>query len=312
MVSSFSNINPPDPVIFTLVDAITSVPDKLVKAPEDVLFEPMGLESIVPLFIVKLFATYASDTPEPVVRTVPLSFGKLIVRSSVGSIAFKVVSKSLIEDPSKTIGALPVNVSTIVALIPVRLAPSPTNVVAVILPLVVKLSFPKLIVSDEEAMDPSLIVIFPTEEPGLIVATPVFILPVVVRFSSPNEIAPLALVKLPSAKVRFPIVDPLERLVVPALREPVVVISSSSNDIAPVELVIIPSDKTVFPTVKVPDVKISSSPNDMVPLVSLITPEDIFVEPTVIFPVVERFSSSNEIAPLKSVIEPSFKFKVPI
>ena len=57
MVSSFSNISPPDPVMFTLVDAITSVPDKLVKAPEDVLFEPIGLASIVPLFIVKLFAT---------------------------------------------------------------------------------------------------------------------------------------------------------------------------------------------------------------------------------------------------------------
>ena len=83
--------------------------------------------------IVKSSATYASTTAVPcqipevtvptasislsfaVVITVPVAFGKVIVRSAVGSSKDIVVSKSLSEAPSKTKGEEPVNTPVDVA-----------------------------------------------------------------------------------------------------------------------------------------------------------------------------------------------------
>ena len=83
--------------------------------------------------IVKSSATYASTTAVPcqipevtvptasislsfaVVITVPVAFGKVIVRSAVGSSKDIVVSKSLSVSPSNTIGDVPVNTPVDVA-----------------------------------------------------------------------------------------------------------------------------------------------------------------------------------------------------
>ena len=78
MDSSFSKIKPAAPVISTLEEAVISVPDKLVNAPVDGELSPIGVVFIDPLVLVK--------------RTVPLSLGKVIVRSEVGSVTASVVS----------------------------------------------------------------------------------------------------------------------------------------------------------------------------------------------------------------------------
>ena len=75
------------------------------------------------------------------------------------------------------------------------------------LPVVVTLSLPNEIASEPEAIEPSLIVMLPIEEPDPIVAIPEVIVPVVERFSFPKEISPLESVIDPSDKVKFPIVE---------------------------------------------------------------------------------------------------------
>ena len=125
-----------------------------------------------------------------VVITVPVAFGKVMVRSAVGSSKDIVVSKSLSEVPSNTKGAEPVKTPKEVASNPVRFEPSPVNEAAVIDPVVLILSFPNETASEPDAIDPSLMVIFPMEDPDPIVATPVLRVPVVDRFSLPKDIEP--------------------------------------------------------------------------------------------------------------------------
>ena len=71
--------------------------------------------------------------------TVPVLFGKVIVRSSVGSSTASVVSKSSGEFPSITIGEVPERIPIEVAWTPVILEPSPLNEFAVIDPVIVAL-----------------------------------------------------------------------------------------------------------------------------------------------------------------------------
>ncbi len=78
MVSSFSKIKPAAPVISTFDEAVISVPDSVVNAPVDGELSPIGVVFIEPLVFVK--------------RTVPLSLGKVIVLSEVGSVTANVVS----------------------------------------------------------------------------------------------------------------------------------------------------------------------------------------------------------------------------
>ena len=109
MVSSFSKIKPAAPVISTFDEAVISVPDSVVKAPVDAELAPMVVPSIAPELRSTLpLADSVVNAPvdgelspigvvfiEPLVfvkRTVPLSLGKVIVRSEVGSVTANVVS----------------------------------------------------------------------------------------------------------------------------------------------------------------------------------------------------------------------------
>ena len=111
IVSSFSSIIPVDPVTSKLVLAVI-----VVKAPVDAELAPIAVLLIVPPDIVKSLSTFpsaidvafqvpvvivpiddkfvaeVSEAEFPVVITVPSTFGKVIVRSAVGSTAAKVVS----------------------------------------------------------------------------------------------------------------------------------------------------------------------------------------------------------------------------
>ena len=131
MDSSFSKIKPAAPVISTLEEAVISVPDKLVNAPVDGELSPIGVVFIDPLVLVK--------------RTVPLSLGKVIVRSEVGSVTASVVSYESSVSPSSIKGSAPVRVPIVVASIPVKLEPSPKNFVAVRSPVTVTSPDPRVI-----------------------------------------------------------------------------------------------------------------------------------------------------------------------
>ena len=111
IVSSFSRIIPEEPVTSKLVLAVI-----VVKAPVDAELAPIAVLLIVPPDIVRSLSIFASeievafqvpvvivptdarlvaevsDVEFPVVITVPSTFGKVIVRSAVGSTAASVVS----------------------------------------------------------------------------------------------------------------------------------------------------------------------------------------------------------------------------
>ena len=176
IVSSFCKIKPAAPVISTFEEAVISVPDivvnapvdgelapmevpsiapelrstlpladKVVNAPVDGELSPMGVVLIDPPLIVKSLATFASATGVPVVRTVPLSFGKVIVLSEVGSVTANVVSYGSSVSPSRINGSAPVKVPIVFASIPVKLDPSPKNCVAVTSPATVTAPVPSVI-----------------------------------------------------------------------------------------------------------------------------------------------------------------------
>ena len=109
MVSSFSKIKPAAPVISTFDEAVISAPDNVVNAPVDAELDPISVPSIAPALKSTFpLADKVVNAPvdgvlspigvvfiEPLVlvkRTVPLSLGKVIVRSEVGSVTASVVS----------------------------------------------------------------------------------------------------------------------------------------------------------------------------------------------------------------------------
>ena len=109
MVSSFSKIKPAAPVISTFDEAVISAPDNVVNAPVDAELDPISVPSIAPALRSTFpLADKVVNAPvdgvlspigvvfiEPLVlvkRTVPLSLGKVIVRSEVGSVTASVVS----------------------------------------------------------------------------------------------------------------------------------------------------------------------------------------------------------------------------
>tara|TARA_A100001011_G_scaffold322125_1_gene343372 strand:- start:158 stop:499 length:342 start_codon:yes stop_codon:yes gene_type:complete len=99
------------------------------------------------------------------------------------------VSKSLIDSPSKTIGDTPAKIPIDDASTPVIFEPSPANAFAVIVEEVVRVLFPKSIAPEDEVIDPSDIVRLPTVEPVARVAVPVLRVPVVDKASFPKSIA---------------------------------------------------------------------------------------------------------------------------
>ena len=263
--SSPNDMEPPESVILPV--EIVSVPS-IVATSETVKSSVVvncSADTVPEDVMVKSLAIYASvisvpcQTPDErvptasislsfaVVITVPVAFGKVMVRSAVGSSKDIVVSKSLSEVPSNTKGAEPVKTPKEVASNPVRFEPSPVNEAAVIDPVVLILSFPNETASEPDAIDPSLMVIFPMEDPDPIVATPVLRVPVVDRFSLPKEIVPSESVIEPSESVKLPIVEVEARLDTPALNVPVVERFSSPNDMEPPVSVILPSDRARFP-----------------------------------------------------------------
>ena len=206
--------------------------------------------------------------------TVPLVFGKVMVRSSVGSSRDKTVSFSSSEVPSSIIGVSPARTPVEDAVIPVKLEPSPLNDVADMAPVVERFSSPKDIAPSESVIEPSAKVKFPIVDPVANIATPVFNVPEVERFSSPKDIAPSESVIEPSVRVKLPIEEPDSKVVVPAVNRPVVVKSELPKDIEPSEFVIellskvkLPIDdplaKLVVPAVKVPVVVKASLPKEI-------------------------------------------------
>ena len=136
--------------------------------------------------------------------TVPDISGNVIVRSALGSSTAKVVSKSLTEPPSKINGDAPERVPIEVACSPVRFEPSPLNELAVTVPVVVRLSLPKVIASELDPIEPLLKVKSPIEDPEARVETPALNVPDVDKFSFPNEIDPSESVMLPVARFNVP------------------------------------------------------------------------------------------------------------
>ena len=254
----------------------------------------------------------------PVVIIVPVAFGKVIVLSDrVGSSTESMVSKSFIDSPSRTIGETPAKIPIDDASTPVIFDPSPENAFAVIVDEVVRVLFPKSIALDDEVIDPSDRVRFPTVEPVAMVAVPVLRVPVVDKASFPKSIASEDEVIDPSAKVRLPTVEPVARVAVPALRVPVVDKASFPKSIASEDEVMDPFDKVKSPisepdervdtpAVSVPFVERLSLPNDMlsdsdamVPSVNvklpIVDPDPKVAIPVLSVPVVERSSSPKSI-----------------
>ena len=254
----------------------------------------------------------------PVVIIVPVAFGKVIVLSDrVGSSTESMVSKSLMDSPSRTIGETPAKIPIDDASTPVIFDPSPANAFAVIVDEVVKVLFPKSIAFEDEVIDPSAIVRFPTFEPVARVAVPTLRVPVVDKASFPKSIASEEEVIDPSARVRLPTVEPVARVAAPALRVPVVDKASFPKSIASEEEVIDPfdivrspisdpEDRVDTPAVNVPLVERFSFPNDilsepdaMVPSVNvkfpMVDPDPKVAIPVLSVPVVERSSSPKSI-----------------
>ena len=125
----------------------------------------------------------------PVVIIVPVTFGKVIVLSeSVGSSTASVVSKSFIDSPSKVIGDAPDKIPIDDASTPVIFDPSPIKLFAVMVEEVERVLLPKSIVSEDDVIDPSSRVRFPTVEPPDKVAVPAVSVPDVDKASLPKSI----------------------------------------------------------------------------------------------------------------------------
>ncbi|CAI8166636.1 MAG: Uncharacterised protein [Methanobacteriota archaeon] len=211
----------------------------------------------------------------PVVIIVPVAFGKVIVLSDrVGSSTESMVSKSLIDSPSKTIGDTPAKIPIDDASTPVIFEPSPANAFAVIVEEVVRVLFPKSIAPEDEVIEPSDSVRLPTVEPVARVAAPVLRVPVVDKASFPKSISSEDEVIDPSARVRSPISDPDDRVDTPAVRVPLVERLSFPNDILSEPDAIVPSvnvklpmadpdPKVAIPVLSVPVVERSSSPKSI-------------------------------------------------
>jgi len=193
----------------------------------------------------------------PVVIIVPVAFGKVIVLSDrVGSSTESMVSKSLMDSPSRTIGDTPDKIPIDDASTPVIFDPSPANAFAVIVDEVVKVLFPKSIALDDEVIDPSARVRFPTVEPVAKVAVPVLRVPVVDKASFPKSIASEEEVIDPFDIVRSPISDPEDRVETPAVSVPLVERFSFPNDILSEPDAMVPSVNVKFPMVD-PDPKVA-------------------------------------------------------
>ena len=130
---------------------------------------------------------------------------------------------------------------------PVIFEPSPINEFAVMFEEVVRVLFPKSIALEDEVMDPSARVRFPTVEPVAKVAIPVLRVPVVDRASFPKSIASDDEMMDPSARVRFPTVEPVAKVAVPVLSVPVVDRASFPKSIASDDEVIDPLDMVKSP-----------------------------------------------------------------
>ena len=231
-------------------------------------------------------------------------------------------------------GEAPANTPMDDASTPVKLEPSPVNEFAVMVAPVVRSLLPKSIASDDEVMEPSARVRFPTVEPVARVAVPVLSVPVVAKFSSPKDIDPFESVIEPSARVRFPIVEPVVKVAVPVLKVPVVDRASFPKSITSDEDVIDPfarvrspisdpDEKVDTPAFKVPFVErfslpndISSEPDAMVPSVNvrlpMVDPELKSAIPVLSVPVVDRSSSPKSISLEAADIEPSSRVRLPM
>ena len=113
----------------------------------------------------------------------------IVLSDRVGSSTESMVSKSFIDSPSRTIGEAPAKIPIDDASTPVIFDPSPENAFAVIVDEVVRVLFPKSIALDDEVIDPSARVRFPTVEPVARVAEPELRVPVVEKASFPKSIS---------------------------------------------------------------------------------------------------------------------------